>query len=661
MANAKIINYGQQISAGSTAIPDNVEVALDIETTAGEDWILIDTETGAENMVLAGGNYPVMIGMDQRGPRMRDGHGSTSSVGHPVYTFRGDTDTGMTHLGTSNDDALALIAGGQEGIRITESGDATTTQINGLTTVKIADTNVTADTSCDDLVIEGTGSTGASVVTPNNVSGCVAFRSENTGGSDKSSLMVQGLYNSSNKALGKFRLMSGSTADDYLEFETNGSQRLKIDGTGSAIFNSDVSTIGKLTTALTDNGGTASVSTSGTSTTLTGVNTAFETDFHVGAAIKVGTVTTTVTTINSNTELILEDAINTSSTGTTCTRDGGELFAVKTGDGQTMLAVNGSGAMTLGTKPGTSTSNIAIGDADALDTITSGTSNIVIGGASDNHKLTSGIRNILVGHEAGEDISTGQWNVCVGHQAGSAISGGQGNVCLGHGTGNGSGSNYGVAIGISSVSAGHRENLIGASIASYGAYTTSIGNDEQNFIVNEGVGTCSIGALDRPFGAIMLGARKIISVEQSLGVINTTDTGAIEQLEAFGSVSAVKIPAYSVITFCSLTMTDPSGASTHNAMVATSTTSGTAAGTALQGTVVEIIGAGASGTRSTDTTGSASDIDLKAAAGKSWFNDGKFHVGSADVYVYVATAGTGNSGTAGDTKAILTIEYIGVD
>jgi|MDSZ01.3.fsa_nt_gb hypothetical protein len=137
MADAKIINYGQQISAGSTAIPDNVEVALDIETTAGEDWILIDTENGAENMVLAGGNYPVMIGSDQRGPRMRDGHGSASSVNHPVYTFRGDTDTGMTHLGTSNDDCLALVAGGQEGIRITEAGDAiSAVAINGVTTVK---------------------------------------------------------------------------------------------------------------------------------------------------------------------------------------------------------------------------------------------------------------------------------------------------------------------------------------------------------------------------------------------------------------------------------------------------------------------------------------------------------------------------------------------
>ena len=87
----------------------------------------------------------------------------------------------------------------------------------------------------------------------------------------------------------------------------------------------------------------------------------------------------------------------------------------------------------------------------------------------------------------------------------------------------------------------------------------------------------------------------------------------------------------------------------------------TAAGSAAAGTVVEILGAGAAGTRSTDTTGSASDIDLKATKGKTWYNETKFHVGSADVYVYVASAGTSNSGTAGDTLAMLTVEFIGLD
>ena len=508
-----------------------------------------------------------------------------------------------------------------------------------------------------------------------------------------------------------------------------GTERLLVGTDGTVTATSGLlSSVGAVATALTDSGGTASVSTSGSSTTLTGVNTAFSTDFHVGAAIKVGTVTTTVTAIASDTSLTLEDAINTSSTGTTCTRDGGELFAVKTGDSKTIFSVNGNGAVGLGTATGSLTSsNLSIGDANAFDNTTrEAFKNTFVGQTENAHALTGGHSNTLFGFAAGEDLAngdrnttvgcesggftnstdatyvgyragqactgshnavvgasaldasgsaaesvavgssaltaaTGSWNVGVGYTAGDSIVGGQGNVMLGHGTDNGASSNYGVAIGISSVCNGHRENLIGASISSYGANTTSIGNDEQNFIVNEGVGTCSIGALDRPFGGLMTMARKILSIERSLGQVNTTDTGKIDQLLAFGSVSAVKIPAYSIITFCSLTMTDASGASTHNAMVATSTTSGTSDGTALAGTVVEIIGAGAAGTRSTDTTGSATDIDLKAAPGKTWYNDSKFHVGSSDVYLYVATAGTSNSGSAGTCKAILTVEYIGVD
>ena len=52
MADAKIINYGQQISAGSTAIPDNTAVALDIESTDAKDFIIADTTNGSELLTL---------------------------------------------------------------------------------------------------------------------------------------------------------------------------------------------------------------------------------------------------------------------------------------------------------------------------------------------------------------------------------------------------------------------------------------------------------------------------------------------------------------------------------------------------------------------------------------------------------------------------------
>ena len=54
MADAKIINYGQPIGAGTTAIPDN-QVALDIESTDGKEYITIDTTDGSEKLTIAGG------------------------------------------------------------------------------------------------------------------------------------------------------------------------------------------------------------------------------------------------------------------------------------------------------------------------------------------------------------------------------------------------------------------------------------------------------------------------------------------------------------------------------------------------------------------------------------------------------------------------------
>jgi len=50
MANAVITTFGQHISAGSTAISDNSATALDIETTAGEDLITVDTTTSQESI-----------------------------------------------------------------------------------------------------------------------------------------------------------------------------------------------------------------------------------------------------------------------------------------------------------------------------------------------------------------------------------------------------------------------------------------------------------------------------------------------------------------------------------------------------------------------------------------------------------------------------------
>jgi len=63
----------------------------------------------------------------------------------------------------------------------------------------------------------------------------------------------------------------------------------------------------------------------------------------------------------------------------------------------------------------------------------------------------------------------------------------------------------------------------------------------------------------------------------------------------------------------------------------------------VSGTHTEILGAGASGTRSTDSTGSATDIDIGYNANdinKLWYNEDKFTpTGSGNNYLYLVNAG----------------------
>jgi len=61
--SAKIITYGQQISAGSTAIPDNTSVALDIESTDAKDYVTISTDDSNPSIILGKDGAEVGIGV----------------------------------------------------------------------------------------------------------------------------------------------------------------------------------------------------------------------------------------------------------------------------------------------------------------------------------------------------------------------------------------------------------------------------------------------------------------------------------------------------------------------------------------------------------------------------------------------------------------------
>lgn len=258
-------------------------------------------------------------------------------------------------------------------------------------------------------------------------------------------------------------ISAGSTAipdntSEALDIESTDGQDFitanTVTGSESITLGQKTIVTGALDTALTDNGGTASVSTSGSSTTLTGVNTAFTTDFHVGAAIKVGTVTTTVTAITSNTELTLEDAINTSETGTACKRDSGELFAVKTGDSKSILSVNATGVLGLSTEPdageGSAGNNLGIGDPNMFDSVTNMNRMTIIGNCRSNntYSFQGGDSCVIIGFEAGHSSTFAQNSVFVGSQCADGGTAIDQAVIVGRGAGQVSG-DHSVHIGFS--------------------------------------------------------------------------------------------------------------------------------------------------------------------------------------------------------------------
>jgi hypothetical protein len=144
-------------------------------------------------------------------------------------------------------------------------------------------------------------------------------------------------------------------------------------------------------------------------------------------------------------------------------------------------------------------------------------------------------------------------------------------------------------------------------------------------------------------------------------VFNLATTGTDNTV--YYEVPLAKIPAYSHIVKASAVVETQSTVSTFNANISLSSTSGTSLGQAAAGTVQEIIGAGNSDTRSSDS-GSPSDIAFGAGAAprKVWWMYGSgVTVGSSDMYIYLLNAGTNNNGTSSRGHVHCTIDYYGID
>jgi len=315
MADAKIINYGQPIGAGSTAIPDNNATALVIESTDGEEYVRVISTDSGERVVLG------------------EGDGST---GIPVVVGPGD-------------------------------------------------------------------STGKEFAINNGANDSINF---DIGGSD-----------SYVDAVGHNLNIGAGTAGKAVNFYVAGvSPALAIAGTTGA-----VSTKGGLSTALTGKMGTGGSS----STTITGGTgddaTNFGVDLHVGSAIKIGSDIRTVTVIDSTStpQTLTVDTALTAAAGSSGTTDGGELFAVKNGDGKSILSVNATGVLGLSTTPDATASSsnlLGIGDPDMFNAVTTALHATVIGNCRDSKpwSLASGDGSTLIGFEAGRALVSSVRTVAIG-------------------------------------------------------------------------------------------------------------------------------------------------------------------------------------------------------------------------------------------------------
>ena len=378
MADAKIINYGQQISAGSTAIPDNTSEALDIESTDGSAVITVDTSDGAEITRLSAAGA---AGVEVHATNAGGGNNAEVRFADEIG-FISDPDTSIRRK-TNN--ALEFRIAGSDTLGITASG-----------------------------VFVENGNFGINTLTP------------------------------------------------ATKFECNGA----------------ATTIGAISTAIT---GTFTA-TQGSDVINAGSSTAFLTELHVGSAIKIpsdvaaGFEIFTVDGITSDTILSLDSNYlgSTRATSGGAFTDGGELFAVKTGDSKTLFGVNETGAIQAGSAAAdaSASNNIAIGDSTALDAITTGTKNFILGTSSDNYKLTTGHSNVFAGYRAGEDCTGSNNSVIIGNQAGCVNNIGNNSTLVGAGAGVEATGNGNTALGMSSLySCSSGSNNVGIGYSAGSALT----------------------------------------------------------------------------------------------------------------------------------------------------------------------------------------------
>ena len=357
-------------------------------------------------------------------------------------------------------------------------------------------------------------------------------------------------------------------------------------------------------------------------------------------------------------------------------------------------AIEGSGSTTTGANY-----SIAIGNL-ALTALTSGAGNTAVGYTALSGN-TTGARNTAIGYGAmngsgGATVLDSDDNVFLGYDSGGGtwatgkteFNVGVGNYTLDGGL-NGCSSN--TAVGYGSMTASMTEASFNSafgrdslSAVSTGAYNVGVGRMAGDVITSGGSNTI-VGANSDPsannasnqtvIGSSITGNQDNGTVIGGAGIFQfaskeyTCDHADAEDGKSAASeASPLKLPAYSIIKSISVIVKTLSNLSTYNVALYHSTdTAAPADDTALGGTPVEVLGAGASDTCSGN---SASAVDIALGSGtvlkQSYYNaygGAGLPVGTADRYIHVGQAGTGNGDTDPSTAGVIKVlvEYVGLD
>ena len=401
-------------------------------------------------------------------------------AGNPTHSFTNSSNSGMFHAGSNS---IAFSANGGEKMRITNDGkvgigeDTPLGADGGSVHIKTADSGVSdASNDCDELVIEGSGNSGISILSGNS-SGTTAFGGLAFG-------RASGSYR------GGVNYRHGS-ANDYLQFLTAGETKAIVDqngqmgtvGAGSTTLSAMIMARGNLKTQLT---GHLDSSSSGTS--LVGDGTDFKTQLQRGSAVKISTSAGneifTVESVTSDTVVVLDSAISGTPVDGSNILGDGTLLAAETGDQKQCFAIKPNGGIAVGfARDGDSNefnNNILLINPDGFTDVGTCAKNVIIGydpGPSELLKVTD---SVIMGYKAGGKGNNYNINnsVVIGNETADSSSGAHESCVV---LGKEAGINHatdGIAIGRdSNFTAGStNEIVIGDAATGNGDNTVTLGN-----------------------------------------------------------------------------------------------------------------------------------------------------------------------------------------